>query len=235
MKRTPSNIRKGHKVLVGVLTSENKNYCVEEFIARVKSLTYQNYDVLIVDNSQSRDNFKRFLSEGFDSIHVKPKDKPMNQILAESHEEIRQYAIRKNYDYLLHLESDIIPPPDVIERLMIHNLAIVSAMYMINFGADSNLMAQKMEHFGEIRETINMKDGADLMMVDGHLKKVFSHGLGCCLLHKGILDKFKFRFEKGVNLAPDSLFSLDTNGLEINKYIDTSIICHHRNSEWIYS
>lgn len=233
--RTPSNITKGHKVLVGVLTSENKNYCVEEFIARVKSLTYKNYDVLIVDNSEKRDNFKMFLAEGFDSIHVKPKDKSMHQILAESHEEIRQYAIRKKYEYLLHLESDIIPPTDVIERLMIHELAIVSAMYMINFGVDSHLMAQSIEHFGEIRESINMKDGSDLMMVDGNLKKVFSHGLGCCLLHKGILDKFKFRFEKDVNLAPDSLWSLDTDGLKINKYVDTSVLCHHRNTSWIYS
>ena len=233
--RTPSNITKGHRVLIGTPHSDIKNYCIEDYIARVKSLSYKNCDVLIVDNSQSRKNFKRFIKEGFNAIHIKPKDKSINNILAESHEAIREYAIKYKYDYLLHLESDIIPPQDVIERLMIHNLAIVSAMYMINFGSDSHLMAQKIEDSGEIRETVTMKDGADLMMVDGKLKKVFSCGLGCVLIHKNILPKFKFRYEKGVSLAPDSYWSLDIDALGIAKYIDTSILATHNNSAWIYT
>jgi len=233
--RTPSNITKGHRVLIGTPTSDNKNYCLEEFIVRVKSFSYKNYDVLIVDNSANRHNYKRFISEGFKVIYVKPKDKSIQNILAESHEAIREYAIKHKYSYLLHLESDIIPPTDVIERLMIHNLPIVSAMYMINFGEESHLMAQKIEDFGEIRETINMKEGADLMMVDGKLKEVFSCGLGCVLIHKNILTQFKFRWDRNTTLHPDALFSLDTNGLGIRKYIDSSILCEHYNSAWIYT
>lgn len=232
---TPSNITKNHKVLIGTPHSDKKNYCIEDYIARVKTLTYHNYDVLIVDNSEDRKNYKRFLKEGFNAIHVKPKNHNIQKILAESHEEIRKFAIRNNYDYLLHLESDVIPPCDVIERLMIHNLPIVSAMYMIDFGTRSHLMAQEMEDFGGIRETINYKDGSDLMLVDGNLKKVFSHGLGCVLLHKNILDKFEFRHEKGLGLHPDSLFSMDTDAMGIPKFIDTDILCEHNNSEWIYA
>jgi len=233
--RTPSNITKKHRVLIGTPHSDIKNYCIEDYIARVKALTYPYYDVLIVDNSESRKNYKRFLKEGLKAIYIKPKKKSINNILAESHEAIRQYALLNKYDYLLHLESDLIPPPDVIERLMIHNLPIVSAMYMINFGTDSHLMSQKIEGFGELRETINVKDGSDLLMVDGTLKKSFACGLGCILIHKNILNKFEFRYEKGINLAPDSLFSLDTDGMGIPKFIDTSILCIHNNSEWVYN
>ena len=233
--RTPSNITKKHRVLIGTPHSDIKNYCIEDYIARVKALTYPFYDVLIVDNSESRKNYKRFLKEGLKAIYIKPKKKSINNILAESHEAIRQYALLHKYDYLLHLESDLIPPPDVIERLMIHNLPIVSAMYMINFGTDSHLMSQKIEGFGELRETINVKDGSDLLMVDGTLKKSFSCGLGCILIHKNILNQFEFRYEKGVHLAPDSLFSLDTDGMGIPKFIDTSILCIHNNSEWVYN
>jgi cellulose synthase/poly-beta-1,6-N-acetylglucosamine synthase-like glycosyltransferase len=232
--RTASNINKKHRVLIGTPHSDTKNYCIEDYIARVKSLSYPFYDVLVVDNSQSRKNYKLLLRAGIKAIHVKPKKHSIQTILAKSHEEIRKYALAHKYDYLLHLESDVIPPRDVIERLMIHNHPIVSAMYMINFGSDSHLMSQKIENFGEIRETINMKDGADLMMVDGKLKLTFACGLGCVLIHRETLKKFVFRSESGANLAPDSLFALDTDALGIPKYIDTSVLCEHNNSEWIY-
>ena len=38
--------------------------------------------------------------------------------MAKSHETIRQKALKGNYDYLLHLESDVFPPIDIIERLL---------------------------------------------------------------------------------------------------------------------
>jgi len=232
--KTPSNITKNHRVLIGTPHSDSKNYAIEDYIARVRSLTYKNVDVLIVDNSSTRKNYKRFIKEGFKCIYVKPKHHSIHKILADSHEEIRKYAIRNNYDYLLHYESDLISPPDVIERLMIHNKPVVSAMYMINFGEDSHLMAQKSEQFGDIRETVVMENGADLMMVDGGLKKVFHCGLGMILIHKTVLDKFQFRYEADKSMPPDAYFAMDTDALGIPKYIDTSILSIHNNAEWIF-
>lgn len=233
--RTASNIIKNKKVLIGTPHSDTKNYCIEDYIARVKSLTYKNYDVFVADNSISRKNYKLLAKEGFNTVHIKPKNHPVQKFMADSHDEIRKYALRNNYDYLLHLESDIIPPADVIERLMIHDLPIVSAMYMINFGEESHLMAQEMENFGGIRETVNYKNGSDLLLADGNLKKVFHCGLGCVLIHKNILNLFEFRYEKGKNLHPDGFFAFDTDALGIQKYIDTSVLCEHNNSIWVYS
>lgn len=231
---TPSNITKRRRVLIGTPHSDKKNYCIEDYINRVKSFTYPFYDVLIVDNSDTRKNYKRFIKEGFKAIYVKPKHHSIQKILAESHEAIRKYAIANNYDYLLHLESDLIPPPDVIQRLMIHNRPIVSGMYMINFGSDSHLMAQDIESFGELRETINKQNGSDLILVDGKLKPVFHCGLGCVLISKRILKDIEFRHEVGIGMHPDGFFALDTDAMGIQKYIDTSVLCEHNNSEWIY-
>lgn len=232
--RIPSNITKNKRVLVGTPHSDVKNYCINDYIERVKTLTYKNYDVLVVDNSEGRKNYKLLTKEGFHVSHVKPKNHSVQKFMADSHEEIRQFAVRNNYDYLLHLESDILPPADVIERLMIHDLPIVSAMYMINFGKDSHLMAQEIETFGEVRDTTNYKDGSDLILADGSLKKVFHCGLGCVLIHKNALNQFEFRHEKEMGLHPDGFFAFDTDALGIQKYIDTSVLCEHNNSIWIY-
>jgi hypothetical protein len=231
---TPSNITKNHRVLIGTPHSDKKNYCIEDYIERVRSFSYSNYDVLIVDNSESKKNSKLLRKAGFNVVYIRPKHHSIQKILADSHDEIRRYALLHKYDYLFHLEDDLIPPPDVIERLMIHNVPIASAMYMINFGSDSHLMAQKLENFGEIRETINLDQGSDLIFVDGGLKKTFHCGLGCVLIHKNVLKKFKFRHEYGSGLFPDGFFAFDIDALGIPKYIDTSVLCIHNNSEWVY-
>ena len=229
---TPSPINRGYKVLVGVPTYSGKKYCQDEFLSRVKSLTYPNYDILIVDNSKEKDNYKELMKhKDINCLYVKPKQKHFRAVMAETHEEIRQYALRGKYDFLLHLESDIIPPNDVIERLMIHNKQIVSAVYFIQEGYRSHLMIQKTEEFGDIREMANIKDGEDLNMMDGKLHKVFGHGLGCALIHKEVLKEIPFRWSGG-DLTPDSYWSFDTNASGFVKYVDTSVLCDHRNESW---
>ena len=232
MMPTPSPINMGYKVLIGTPHADVKNYCLSEFLARVKNLSYKNYDILFADNSNSRKNYKRLIKEDkVDCIYIKPKQKPIQLILAETLEAIRDYFLRGKYDYLLHLESDIIPPNDVIERLMIHNLPIVSATYFIEEGYRSHLMIQSMENFGDIREVANIKDGADLNMVDGKLHEVFAHGLGCCLIRRDVLEQIPFRWSGG-DIFPDTYFAYDCDDYGFKKFIDTSILCKHLNESW---
>jgi hypothetical protein len=229
--RTPSAITQSRKVLIGVPTSESKNYCMDEFLGRIKNLSYNNYDILIADNSPDRHNYKKFIQEGVDCVYIKPKDRPIQATLAETHETIRQYALRKNYDYLFHLESDIIVPQDIIERLMIHDLPIVSGCYFIGDGSNSFLMIQKKESWGDIREVANIKDGADLNMMDGKLHEVFACGLGNVLIRRDVLEKIPFRWDGG-DIFPDTYFSFDTDSQGIKKFVDTSVLSIHHNSSW---
>ena len=40
------------KVLIGAPTAAPYAYCLEEYVTRVKNLTYKNYKVMLVDNSE---------------------------------------------------------------------------------------------------------------------------------------------------------------------------------------
>lgn len=228
---TQSNLTRGWRVLVGTPTSDKKIYCQDDFISNIKSFSYPHTN-LIVDNSEERKNYKRIMKDDVNAIHIKPNNKPIYAVLAESHEELRKYAIRNNFDYLLHLESDVFPPVDIIQRLLIHNLPIVSAMYMIDFGKDSHLMSQEIEELGQLRETRNLKDGQDLININGGLQKTFHCGLGCVMIRRDVLEQIEFRWEQGATIAPDGMFAFDTDALGIQKFIDTSILCDHRNSDW---
>lgn len=230
---TPRKNLKKFRVLVGTPYNEVKEYCFDEFLQRATNLSYKHYDFLIADNSKSNKIYKSIIKSGIESVHIKPKNKVNQKFILESHEALRRAAIKGGYDYLLHLESDIIPPHDIIERLIVHQKPIVSAAYFISQGEDSHLMLQEIESDGQLRETRNVQNGYDIMQVDGKLKQVYAAGLGCILIHKSILKKFQFRWQEGAPVHPDTFFAHDLHSLETPQFIDTSIICEHRNSNWL--
>jgi len=227
---------KKFRVLVGTPHADVKNYCFDEFLQSLKTFTYDNYDAVVVDNSKSRKNTKKIRKAGVGAMHVKPKLKVNRQYIAESHEMIKHVALDGGYDFLLHLESDIFPPSDIIERLLIHQKPVVSAMYPIDFGDDSHLMLQTIEKRGgeNVKHTINTAAMHDFNIIDGELHQVYACGLGCTLIHRDILSKFSFRWQKEVNAHPDTFFANDLHQLGIKQYLDTSILCDHKNSEWIH-
>lgn len=225
---------KKFKVLVGTPHSEVKNYCFDDFLSTITNLTYNKgeYDILIADNSKEKKNAKKIMKAGVQSIHIKQKQKDIRQYIADSHEALRVAALKGNYDYLVHIESDVFPPLDIIERLLSHQKQIVAAPYFIDFGSESHLMVQQIEKNGDIvRHTANIGQ-YDINMMDGKLKKVHSAGLGCIAIHKSVLQRINFRYMKGMEMYPDSVFAADCNaqGFKIN--LDTSLLCEHRNSSW---
>ena len=136
--------------------------------------------------------------------------------LAKSHDNCRTMALKGDYDYLLHLESDVFPPVNVIERLLDARKKVVGAMYHIELGEKSTLMIQHLEEFGEAkRETYNLGE-TDLDFVDGSVKKIFSCGLGCVLIHKSVLKEVPFRYEEGAPVHPDSFFFADLDMKDIS-------------------
>lgn len=237
MQTATDEIKKKKDIRVLVITPHNivKNYCYDEWVSRVTNLTYHNYDILIADNSPTNKNKKKIQKSGIDCIWIKPKDKANQKFIAESHEALRIYALARKYDFVLHLESDVIPPHDIIERLLVHRKKVVSGMYFIGLGEDSHLMLQNFEPVGSsiIRHTINVEDGHDMQIVDGQLHEVYAVGLGNCLIHSSILKQIKFRWETGANAHPDSFFAADLKQLGIKQYLDTGCLSKHLNSSWL--
>jgi len=226
---------KKFKVLVGTPHYEGKNYCLDNYVNAVKTLTYHNYDVLVVDNSQDRKNVKKIKKMGVPAVHIKRKNKSTREVLAESHNYLREAAIKGGYDFLLHLESDIIPPANVIERLLSHQLPVVSGSYFVGFGDERHLMVQEIEpQKTGVRQTINLIYGNDRKYFDGKLHEVYACGLGVTLIHREILEKFPFRYIKGLDIHPDSFFAHDLNKNGKKQYLDTSILCEHDNRDWKY-
>ena len=220
------------KVLLACPQSDVKRYCFDAWLDNISKFTYPNFAVFLADNSEKKKFAEEIGDRGISVEWIKPFGKSIMQRIAESHELCRQYALHYDFDYLFHLESDVFPPPTIIEDLITARKSVIGAMYHIGNAVNTEPMVQLVEETDDENFTMTYNLGMELpTWMDGSIKKAYHIGLGCVLIHKSVLPHFVFRHIKGKNFHPDSFFAMDLYRKGIEVFIDTSIICKHDNRE----
>ncbi len=223
------------RVLVGCPTYEGMSYCLKQYIEAIKNLSFDGYDVLLVDNSNNDTYYKKLLSKGVKVLRIMPLE-DHRETIVKARNVIKEFVINGNYDYFLSLEQDVIPPKDVIEKLLRHNKKIVSGVYYKYKEINNNkvfypILMVAVDENGKRIETNDpdclIRDMYREEIEEDKLMKVEGCGLGCVLIHKEVLEKLSFRVEEGKEAYDDMFFSIDTkkNGFEI--FADTSVKCKH--------
>ncbi|MEW6063538.1 MAG: hypothetical protein AB1571_04180, partial [Nanoarchaeota archaeon] len=207
------------KVLVGCPVSNHKSYCFEQYADAVKNLSYKNYDILLVDNSKTEHYFN-FIKGKMNAVRGKYFEGAKERIVY-SRNILRQKVLDEDYDYFLSLEQDVIPPVDVIERLLKHKKKIISGVYFVSFEEHLAPVLYKRVKGDEVRY-LTFEE-----VKDDELIEVDACGLGCILIHKDVLKKVKFRYDKTKEPFDDIWFCIDAakNGFKL--YCDTSVKCMH--------
>jgi cellulose synthase/poly-beta-1,6-N-acetylglucosamine synthase-like glycosyltransferase len=218
------------KILIAAPQHDSKKYCWDDWIKNVYSFNYPNVDVLLVDNSDTADFFEEMKSHPVYLHRIDVQGKTTLEKMTESHEFIRQSAIDNKYDYLLHLETDVFPSQDVIERLLFHNKQIISVPYNILSGAERELCIVYAEHDSILDSLVLYRKPIDLTILGNGVQQVFNAGIGCTLFKTSILNKFKFRFVQGVEAHPDTWLAYDMLSKNIPVYIDSDMLAQHKNS-----
>jgi hypothetical protein len=236
------------KVLISCPTAVVKNYCFEAWLKNVMNFTYPNYQVYLCDNTEDEGVNVKYYNDYYkehygvdgkflavNSMILNNVNRPMNitEKMALSHNDCRDATLENNFDYLFHLESDVLPPRDVIERLMFHKKNVTGGLYHINSGIYRSPMIQiNFEITPRFIKSINLEKSIEISYLDGKLHKVAHVGLGCVLITKKVLQKLKFRSVIGENNHPDSFFAEDCFRNKIPIWIDSSIVCSHDNQDW---
>lgn len=224
------------KILIGVPTYKGKNYCLNEFIEGLWLLNTDGFDVrfLIVDNTSDGGANARMIAEfsGFPTKWLDPtKCTYVNQRLEMSHDFLRQAALAMKADYLLHVESDLVLPPNTLHELYLTNEPIVSACYGLNTGA----ARYPTPHHGEDMLKAHMARGrvmlAPTLMWRQFLKagkqEVSLAGLGVMLINRRVLEQVPFRSEEKSDFAPDSFWSVDVYSHGYKIWVNNNIMAYH--------
>ena len=241
------------KVLVGCPTSFHKEYCLNEYLEGLKNLTYPNFDILLVDNSDNDDYFEK-LKEKVPVIKINLQNEILRVKLANSRNILRKKVIEEKYDYFLSLEQDIVPPKDIIERLIGNNKDIISGVYYNYFDSYppgikpllwrtstqeefNEILNSNDPIYSQVKHLIKKNNITDIGKIRARFKceeleeprllEIFMAGLGCVLISRKVLEKIEFKGLKERQAFDDVLFFEDARNSNFKLYADTSIKCKH--------
>ena len=222
------------KVLIFTAVYEGKDYCFQEFLDWSKKLTYPNARHIFIDNSKDLKYFEKLKSMGLDAYHV-DRGGSSREALARTQNLARKILLDEGYDYLFSLESDIFCPPNIIEKLMIHQFNVISGLYMLGDKAKG----QRVPCITVPHKTEKGTWGTRLLHPEEYMdyfhkgvKDVSAAGMGCCLIYKKVLKDTKFTYLPGHTAHSDVFFFMQVAKKGEIIFVDTDAFCDHKNSDW---
>jgi len=209
------------RILVGCPTSQHKEYCLKEYLEGVKNIE-GNFDLVLVDNSENNDYYNKLKELGVKVIKGQYFENAKDRVI-DSRNILRRYCLENNYDYFLSLEQDVVPPKDIIEKLLKHDKEIVCGLYFYLGDDDKTLLPMVwVHHHGEFAKRLRFHE-----VPENELIEVITCGLGCVLIKKETLDKIRFRYVEGKEPWDDVWFCEDAREKGFKVYVDTGIRCKH--------
>lgn len=225
------------KIMVCAPQHSSKMYAWNDYYDAISRFTHPNVQIYLSDNSEDETNANFIRLSNIDCGWNKPKEgESVFDRIVNSHKDCREKFLKSDCDYMLHLETDVIPPIDVIERLLCHEKHVVSAMYEVGNGSSRKLMIQPIEPVHRNVRDFRCVDYADVeepLILNGFLQRVFASGLGCTLIRRDVLSSIDFRIEQNnFGASADTYWANDLFVNNIPMYVDTSVFCRHLNQSW---
>lgn len=233
------------KILIGCPIFEGKEYCFTQFLKGLESLTYENFDICLVDNSKSVDFFKKIKSAAsawnknhkqFFFVERIPFDTPLPlDRIVRARNVLRKKVLEGGYDYFFSLEADVVPPVDVIERLLSRKKEIVSGVYFNLVPATNSLVALVYKKIGvdekgrERTQSLTLEE----LLPSRLIENLHFTGVGCMLIQASVLKDISFRFETGSRAFDDWWFCEDARKKGFIVNADSSMFCMHYYRPWV--
>lgn len=212
------------KVLIGCPTCDLYEYSLQRYVDAVKEIDYDNFDLVLVDNSKNSDYVKKIEKLGIKVIKG-PYYENVKQRIVDSRNLLSEYAIQHDYDYFLSLEQDVLPPKNVIQQLLSRDEYIVSGVYFAyNINNGVRLLTPLLWKGVGKNEVMYLSEDE---VFDDRFFSVAACGLGCVLIKIEVLKFIKFRYEDSEPCFDDMFFCLDASTKGYSIYADTSIKCVH--------
>jgi len=213
------------RVLVGCPTNVRKEYIFERYAERLKNLTYPNYEIVLADNSRLDDFKNKIESNGIKCLKTGWYEGSRARI-CEARNAIRNYFLENKFDFYLSVEADVIPPEDIIEKLLIWNKDIVGGWYYIgNPGISRPCIASEWKEIGGEKEA--QAPPAQVLMARNRLMKVFLGSMGIMMIKRKVLEDIKFKVYEKLHHHDDTWFFFDAESKGYEVWIDTDLLIPH--------
>jgi hypothetical protein len=221
------------KVLIGTPTYEGKSYCLTQWIAQVLKVlsTDQDMKLLIFDTSRNGDYALHIRRLGIECVRIEPTSSNIETI-CKARGEIYRTALQGEFDFLLSLEQDVFPPPNILDRLITWQKHIVGVPYAIRTYTDPitrRALDVVTSAYDPDRPVDIYGQRRFLPFLESELRgkgliQVEACGLGCTLISTYALSKIKARCDLKAGLLDDALFFVDARQQGFEAYVDTTLL-----------
>lgn len=220
------------KILIGILTYERHRYARADLVKFLRSITYENCEVLFVTNSgdEDKENLERralLAQKPMRVIAFDPGSDSPREIIVRGRNRIREEFLSREYDYLFVLDDDVIGPGDILERLLFHKKDIVGGWYLGAYKKNGKKHMMPMVYGfkeGYYARQLNIAE-----VLRPKLLHVVMINMGCTLLKREVVEKIEWYNEEdeGNVASDDTLFFKACNEAGYKVYCDTSVACWH--------
>ncbi len=117
------------KVLIGIGTCDKFEYSEKHCLDLIRKLDYENYDVLLVDNSKDINHYFDLIKK-YPDFTVKHLKRPQyfRDAVGQVRKFIVDYCVMNNYDYLFFVDIDFLIKPDTLDKLVDNNVDFVTTI-----------------------------------------------------------------------------------------------------------
>lgn len=216
-----------NKYFICSYTADCKSYCDEEFLARVNELKGNN-PFHLVENSTGLEYYDRLwnivktndykMSISHIQIQRQPDKTIFHRRVCDSISFLRKKFLETDLPYMLIIESDVIPPVNLLEELDKDINSLSKEKFWKSLGNDYMPWGILGGLYYTGFHDFSKKD----------LQKTHHVLSGCTVYKRELIEKYPFRFdEKDLGPFPDALICHDA-GKDFSLWNDHDIVCEHR-------
>ncbi len=216
------------KILVGIATYSGEEYCLKHFINSVKGLTCPNLEVVFVDNSEDESYAEKIRGYGFEVVRDPPGEKNRIEKIISARNKVRDIFLARDHEYLFFLDSDVIAPNDIIEKLLAHEKDICAGIYLGGTNIQGQVRIMPVAFLFHDKEKNLVRIPSRDEVGKGEFVEVAAAGLGCTLVKREVLEKITFRnIGASTTGGEDAAFYKDAREKGHDCYIDFNVKCFH--------
>jgi hypothetical protein len=169
-----------------------------------------------------------------DNPHPEQRDKLKRKVLNHFHQyqRGREIFLSGSYDAMLVIESDIIPPPDALEKLAQMDVDVAYGVYRFRLSNVINIFEMYPGKPRNVGESISIRPGRLEAAIKERFFECTGAGFGCVLIKRQVLEQIPFRIEWPKNGGCcDTPFIKDVFKMGFKQVADMSIICGHKDED----
>ena len=145
-------------------------------------------------------------------------------LVYDAREKIVEYMQNVKADYVLFLDSDMVPPHDIIEKLVNHDKEIITGMAFKRTPPFQPCFYTKCSITKDFQPILE----SPIEFPDKGLLEIEGTGMACTLIKKEVFDKIeKPWFFPAPNIGEDLTFCLKAKKQGIKMYVDLSVNVGH--------